>query len=429
MQVKRWRFSACVVLALLLCAGQIRGSSAVVLACLALFLLLVAYTCVQNFTLPILLFFLPWSPILRTSPKGYSFFTFALVLVCVISILKKRFRFKNYHIVAGVFLVFLTLLSKLIDGFGLTFDYIAFLMLIFIFPVVKEEWTLKKYSFYQLVSFFSFGVILAALCALFFAAYPNIAKFIRVDSYLTIIRRSGFYGDANFYTAQITAALSGCLFAILRENEKKRIAVLMTLVAFLVYCGFLSGSKSFVIVFACVLLFWFVSVARIRGRAGLKIFLFVSFSVFAIFIATSEMFSDLIDVLITRFSFSKDLDSFTTGRSTLWETYLQEILGDAKVFFLGKGFTNVKINGVASHNTIIQGFFQFGLIGVPVLVFWIFNYHKDSSGRKKKNRIDICKLMIVLTGVFMPWLAIDALFFDEFFLLQWYVFAALRQSE
>ena len=35
---------------------------------------------------------------------------------------------------------------------------------------------------------------------------------------------------------------------------------------------------------------------------------------------------------------------------------------------------------------------------------------------------------MVFVGIFVPWLALDSLFFDEFFLFQWYMIAALEQS-
>ena len=98
--------------------------------CLIAFLLLVGWCCTKNFTLPILLFFLPFSPIFRISPDNFSFFTFAQVLICILSVLKKRFRFKRYHIIAAIVLFALTLCSKLLDGSSLSFDYFAFFMLI-----------------------------------------------------------------------------------------------------------------------------------------------------------------------------------------------------------------------------------------------------------------------------------------------------------
>lgn len=427
MQIKKSYLVLSIVLVLLLCVAQVFGSTILILPCLAAFLLLVGWSCSQNYTLPILLFFLPWSPVLRTSPLGYSFFTFGLILVCGISIIKKRFKFRKYPIVAGILLLFLTLVSKVIDGSGLTFDYIAFIMLIFLFPVVKGEWTLKKYDFYQVVVFFSLGVIIAALCALNLTIFPNIARYIRVDAYATITRRSGFYGDANFYTAQITAAMGGCLLLLLQEKKAGRFVSVVVLLLLLLYSGFLSGSKSFILVTILAVGLWLIALLRKPGRTGLKIGAVSGVVLVILVVATSALFGDLLEVVLTRFSYSKDMDSFTTGRTDLWMMYLEELVGDAKVFFLGKGFTNIKVEGRGSHNTLIQAFFQFGFIGVPVLVYWIISFFRGGSRQGRRKRISRSEAMTIIVAALIPWVAIDALFFDEFFLLQWYVFCALQQ--
>ena len=171
-QIKKGYLIISITLVLLLCVAQVLGSTVMILPCLAVFLALIGWGCSDNYTLPLLLFFLPWSPILKTSPAGYSFFTFGLVLVCGVSILKKRFHIKKYPIVAGIVLAFLSLLSKAIDGYSLSFDYIAFMMLIVLFPVVKGEWTVKKYDFYQVIAFFSLGIIIAAFSALVLETFP-----------------------------------------------------------------------------------------------------------------------------------------------------------------------------------------------------------------------------------------------------------------
>ena len=111
MPIKKVYLGISIALVLLLCAAQITGSTILILPCLAAFLVLIGWACSDNFTLPMLLFFLPWSPILRTTPTGYSFFTFGLVLVCAISIIKKRFRIKKYPIVVGIALLFFSLLT------------------------------------------------------------------------------------------------------------------------------------------------------------------------------------------------------------------------------------------------------------------------------------------------------------------------------
>lgn len=427
MQKRKPYLMLSIILVLLLCIAQVFGSSVMIFFCLAAFLVLVGWSCSDNYTLPILLFFLPWSPVLKPSPMGYSFFTFGLILVCGISVIKKRFRFRKYPVVAGILLLFLTLISKTVDGNGLSFDYIAFIMLIFLFPVVKGEWTLKKYDFYQVVVFFSLGVIIAALCALNLTVFPNIARYIRVDAYATITRRSGFYGDANFYTAQITAAMGGCLLMILQEKKAGRLVSLVILLMLLLYSGFLSGSKSFVLVATFAVFLWLIALMRNPGRMGLKIGAICGVALTVIIVATSTLFGDLLEVVLTRFSYSKDMDSFTTGRTGLWVMYLKELVGDAKVFFLGKGFTNVKLEGRGSHNTLIQAFYQFGFVGVPVLVCWSVSFFRGGSRQGRKKRLPRMEALMLVVATLLPWIAIDALFFDEFFLLQWYVFCAMQQ--
>ena len=167
---------------------------------------------------------------------------------------------------------------------------------------------------------------------------------------------------------------------------KSDYCLVVVVVLFLLYCGFLSGSKSFVLVSAMLLLMWVFSVLKMRGRGGLKIVLLACFLWGMVYIATSAMFSSLIDVLVTRFATTRDLNSFTTGRIRLWNSYFNAIVSDVKVFFLGRGFTNIKINDRASHSTLIQIFYQFGLIGSPVLVYWIFSFYRNSRHKQKKHK-------------------------------------------
>lgn len=425
---KKYLF-ACILLGLLLCGAQIVGNTILILGILGLFMVLVAWCSAYDFTLPILLFFLPWSPIMRLNPTSFSVYTFAMVLVCLVSIVKKRFSIRKYQLIAGIALLFVTLLSKLLDGNGVTFDYIAFLMMVVLFPMVREERQKQKYDFYQTAVYFSLGIIVASLCAMYFAEFANIRKFIRVDSYLTILRRCGFYGDANFYVAQILAALSGVLALTLQGMNKKQVVFLAIIALFLLYCGFLSGSKSFALTGIAILLLWIIAILKLRGKVGLKIVLLAFIVCAVVYVATSVMFSDLVEVILTRFSSATDIDSLTTGRVELWRSYIDEIFGNVKVFFLGQGFTNVKVNGRASHNTILQSLYQFGLLGVPFVIYWIVCFYKVEQQTITGTRRFNLSVLMVLIGTFAPWMAIDVLFFDEFFLFQVYMCLALSSFQ
>ena len=175
-----------------------------------------------------------------------------------------------------------------------------------------------------------------------------------------------------------------------------------------------------------ILVLWIIAVLRLRGKVGLKIALLTFVGCAAVYVATSLMFSDLIRVISTRLTDANDLDSFTTGRVGHWKNYIDEIFGDIKIFFLGQGFTNIKLYGKSPHNTIIQLFYQLGFLGVPVLIYWTRCFFKSGRTIVGKRKFDL-KILIVLIGIFLPWMAIDTLFFDEFFLFQMYALLALEE--
>ena len=427
MAVNKKLVLSCIILSLLLCLSQIMGSTMLILACLGAYLLLLAWGCMNNQAFLILLYFLPWSPLMRISPSSYSFYTFGLVLACSVNIILNNIKLKKYAVIAGILITLTTLISKSLDNSDLTFYYIIFLMMIVLFPAIQEENRTGEYAFYQVVVFLSLGVIVASLCALNYAEYANIRKYIRVDEYQTIIRRSGFYGDANFYVAQILAALGGALPLVLQEKKYPRVIFLMVIIFCLLYCGFLSGSKSFALISIMILLMWMVALLKKRGQRGLKLIVLSCFVGVAAYIATSALFSGLIEVILTRFSRSRDFNSFTTGRARLWGIYIEKIFGSFKVLLLGTGYTNVMIDGRASHSTVIQFFYQFGLLGAPVMIYWIISFFRSNLQENNKQKFFSLNQLTVFVGAFIPWLALDMLFFDEFFLIQWYMLASLKQ--
>jgi hypothetical protein len=83
------------------------------------------------------------------------------------------------------------------------------------------------------------------------------------------------------------------------------------------------------------------------------------------------------------------------------------------VFFLGHGFTNMMIDERASHSTVIQIFYQFGLLGVPVLIYWIVSFFRINTQGANVGKVFRLRYLMIYAGVFGPWLALDLLFFDE----------------
>ena len=406
----------CSALSVLLCFAQIMNSAPIIMGCLALFLLLTFAACIQNYALPVLLFFLPWTELLKLSPKSFSFYTIALLLVEGVWVLKNRFRFKTYYIGITLLLLLSTLLAKIIAGYTLEKSYLVFLIMIASYPMI--EFAERTYTFEHLCMYFSTGIIIAALTAQKFAAYPNIQQYIRVDSYLNITRRCGYYGDPNFYVAQITAALAGCM--VLLSRKKKLSPALMLLVGFLTYCGFLSGSKSFMLLLVALMFLWIMDIMVSRGVTVKKVALLLVLMIFIVCVVQSPIFQSKIQVILTRFSWADNASSFTTGRTEIWKKYITDICNTPRLLFLGQGFTDI-INGPkASHNTIIQMVYQFGLFGSVLLIVWMVGLCREIiDGKHLQDGVLGC-LAILLMGALLPWMAIDILFFDELFLISTY---------
>ncbi|MBQ8606023.1 MAG: hypothetical protein IJ408_04740 [Clostridia bacterium] len=410
---------ACFLSAAFICFAQIVSSTPLIMAGMLLFLAISATSAFHDFSIPVLLFFLPWSTIIKLAPGSISFYTIALIAVCVITFLRSSLKLNVKSTLFGIMLILISLISKLMDGSSIAMSYLMFMFLIILLPNVTSE--IGRFSdFKTMTLFFSFGIIAAALSAQQLANIPTIAKYIDVYNWNIITRFSGYYGDANFYSAQISAAISGVLLLMLSEKTKRGSFFLLVLSIVLLYCGFISASKAFTITIITVSILWLIAIFGMRGRPYFKTYIIFICIVAVIFIFTSGIFGALIDVIAFRFSQSNNIDGFTTGRTERWMDYLREVLGNPKVLILGKGFNNVKLNDLGSHNTPLQIIYQFGIVSGSALLAWLINFIKLIMGRIEK-RASIMYTLLLLIGVFLPWFAIDMLFFDEFFLMPVYV--------
>lgn len=414
------------IVAAVVCFAQVRGSSMILMLGMVLFIALCVWSGFNGCSLQVLLFFLPWSPLIKMHQGSIALFTVALLFVCTICLARKGFNLEKYQIIIPALIMIETLFAKLVHENSMSNSYLFFMVMLVIFPCIMDR-DLTDCSFFETTVFFAAGIISAALIAQRIAVYPSVSAYITVDSYQQITRLSGFYGDPNFYAAQITACTAGIQLLLIKETKKSRQILLAVIALLLFYCGMLSASKAFVIVLATLLLLWTVIILDKdnRGTAFFRILLGLAVAV-TIILSSSE-FTRLFQIITERFSFSANVSQITTHRTDLWLMYLDTLSRDPMLTLFGQGFTNININGRASHNTLIQGVYQFGLIGFPMLFLWVklsINKLLDKSGVNVNRK---CFLLIA-AGVLMPWLSLDILFFDEFFLLPFYAGCAVLYS-
>lgn len=410
----------------LLCCAHITGNTLFILAVLAAYIVFVIVMAERNMGYESILFFLPWSPLLKLYSGGISWFTIALFLYCALCLFKKKMKFLSYQFVVTVILMALTLLAKLIQGNGIESSYIFFFAMLVIFPcaVTCEA---DKSSFWNLTIFFSLGIISAAFAAQFTDGYANISKFITVHSYQSITRLSGFYADPNFYSAHISACLGGVLTLLSYEKTSRKRLLLAALTIVLIYCGLLSASKSFIIIIACLFLIWIIAIMSKRGGKAAKLRILLGTICAAAIMLSSAAVQELLRMMSQRFSYHANISQITTGRTEIWLHYLKEFVDNPLVLLFGQGYTNVLVGGRASHNSAIQTIFQFGLIASPILLLWILGAMRIIS--QKLRSVEWKFALLMLVGIVLPWMGLDILFFDEFFILPLYGILAVAYCD
>jgi len=87
------------------------------------------------------------------------------------------------------------------------------------------------------------------------------------------------------------------------------------------------------------------------------------------------------------------------------------------VLLCGVGFTLKYPVGVLNnvHNTPIDFIYRLGVVGTALFVTWFISIFKQASLKVKMLFEKKLQFLIVLLGLFMPWMALDVLGGDEFF--------------
>lgn len=393
----------------LILVSQMIGNAIVILCSLAFYLFTIL-SAPMGYLIPMMLFYLPWSPIIKLSPGSISFVSVATLLVFIrIFFMQKKVLIhkKIFLSIFGLFLV--TFLSKIFHGYGFATSYIMFFVMLITFPMLNDRYS-DATSFEITVIFFALGIILTTVASIICAGNDNIYKYIVVmnDQYLGVTRHCGFYSDPNFYAAQVTPAV-GALLVIVSNKEEKRWFSIILIIA-LIMCGITSLSKSFLLCLTLIFAIWLLSLVVTKPSMFLVALLLMVTSLFLVL--STDMFSDVIDQYLIRFGRVTDSSSLTTGRSDLWKEYIAFLWDNPLEAILGQGFTSV-FNSVrkGSHNTIIQLIYQFGLIGICFLFSWVMSFRK--SQEKPKFFVTI----LLFASCFSMWMGLDTLFFDDFFLI------------
>jgi len=347
------------------------------------------------------------------------------LIVLLVYTVKGIKNIKTTHLIPGLTIIALTLCMKTIYGYQIENSYILFAISLLLIPFIKREF-MEKYDFFWLTVFFSYGVVSASLLARSLVGFSNITRYyINIHELWGVVRYSGFYGDPNFYSAHIATAIGGVLVLLLNKTTKIRFVNLAITVAALIFCGFMSVSKSFLLIFIAEIILWIIAYMFLRGKITAKITMLFTVVILVAFLLISTAFTEMIDMMIMRLSLDKTLSDFTTGRLELWISYLFAFIQEPRLLIFGNGLTKTLIGGRASHNTIIQCVYHFGLVGTVVFISWMICYIRTLLSDMKIKWKYLIQIGILVIGAIGPWMGLDMVFFDEFFLFPLYVCAGI----
>ena len=132
---------------------QVLGNTVGLIAVMLLFGAVVVLAAVKDMAIPLLMFFLPWSPLIKLVPGSTSMYTIALIAVLMVFLVRNSQKFAIMHIFPAALLFVLTIIVKTVTDSPIGGNYIFFFMCMILFPLAASERE-GEYDFYSLVVFF-----------------------------------------------------------------------------------------------------------------------------------------------------------------------------------------------------------------------------------------------------------------------------------
>jgi len=361
--------------------------------------------------LNILLFFLAFATIFKLGPGRISFFNF-LVLAAIIKLFFSNTSIKFSHNEILSFIVFMVYTMLLDDISGLVrlismMIYFTLMLLLF-----RQD---EKINLRSVLLFFSLGIILASIIALFKQYIPGLSlrlrqSNLRLEGREYIGRFSGLQGNPNFYTMDITIALAGWFGLIICKRAK---LIDYVFVVILSIFGVMSISKSFLAAYIVLLFITLVSFTTQKNMGIIKGISIVLILIIVIYVITDKGYIKAYMYRLMQDDIAEEsLSGVTTGRYDLWVYYITYIFNDIKVLFLGEGIGAANYLGRASHNYFIEIVYYFGIIGGILYFLCIKNVFPKRDLSIKRSFVNYIPIILLFVrGMAINLIMRESIFF------------------
>ena len=286
------------------------------------------------------------------------------------------------------------------------------------FLVLIIACTVQKIYYKKLFDFYILGHILAVILS-FPARHSSRFDFLLAEDYaetmtFTAYRFAGIDFDANFLAANCIFIISFLLFFLGNMVGKKHANKIKLVIFTYIVIGMLTFSKMFMIVLVVLFLTYYG--ADLSKNYG-SMFFMMAFLLVAFFIGDTLSSGSLFNRLFGRFiETTNNVDSFTTGRFSIWLAYIDSWLSSSNNILFGVGMANKRLPLIKMHhNSYIEILYQFGIVGFSIFCSYLFHVAKIFKTGIVKTRLHY--QYISLTSICICGMALGFFAFD-FFTLQ-----------
>ena len=335
------------------------------------FLILCAYVILQDTAKACYALFLvlPLACVFKISPTSSSFFTLCSLLFCVAKGFNLRYIRKDFAIPYFIFF-----LHTLIFVDSTFFSFVKIIIIPVLIYIIINAPHIK---FSRCCQFFSLGLLWSSIFAFFFSRYiPNWNLYIQQDLIWelddAVCRFSATYNDPNYYSAAVAVAIVSLAILIKNNTVHKLYSIV---IFFLIYFALMTASKSFLLMLICILLLFLYLCLTSTSMYVKFSSIMLAFAV--IFIGVEMQFSFLGHALDRMQGGAIN----TTGRTVSWTTYVTYLLDNPFYCLFGCGIGAPLLNRLAPHNTYIDVFYYWGIVGL--FVFFLTINRAAYLGRRK----------------------------------------------
>ena len=339
----------------------------------------------------VLVYLMMMAHIFKVSPSGKSYFTFLVLIYIFLEIAKK----KKIMWSAMAFMAFVLSMQIIFNRISVADDLKLFVNVLFISCALNEVANFSSKERDKIYLSYIVSLIVSSTMRFFDSGFFNISEYtlvLKTEAFGAklegITRFSGLYQDPNYYTVNIILAL--CFVVILYYKRSIPAILCASFTGVIIYFGSLTYSKSFILflIFPFTLL---VFANHKLNRKGAQFFIIGILLGGITFLIVSN--SHFIQMMQLRMDTGTSL---TTGRSDIWEMYIDYIIDNPAIAIFGKGIGAPLMDNKAMHNTYVECFYHLGVVGTGLLVFVIAQSGVKIKKRIKRNYLNYAPLLVVL---------------------------------